>query len=112
MAGLRDALSFEVADFSTLKASDDKGFLFLNPPYGERLLPGETDALYSMIGSTLKHNFPGTTAWMITSNRESLKKVGLKPAEKHTLFNGALECILLKYEMYSGTKKPLRTGDI
>jgi putative N6-adenine-specific DNA methylase len=42
---------------------------------------------------------------MITSNRESLKHVGLKPKEKHLLFNGALECILLKYEMYQGTKK-------
>ena len=78
---------------------------FLNPPYGERLQPDETDKLYNMIGSTLKHSFPGTTAWLITSNKESLKQVGLKPAEKYTLFNGALECILLKYEMYSGTKK-------
>ena len=48
------------------------------------------DGLYSMIGTTLKHNFPGTTAWLITSNKESLKNVGLKPKEKYTLFNGAL----------------------
>jgi putative N6-adenine-specific DNA methylase len=58
-----------------------------------------------MIGTTLKHNFPGTVAWLISSNKESLKHVGLKAKEKHTLFNGALECILLKYEMYPGTKK-------
>jgi putative N6-adenine-specific DNA methylase len=58
-----------------------------------------------MIGTTLKHNFPGNTAWLITSNKESLKKVGLKPKEKHTLFNGALECTLIKYEMYTGTRK-------
>jgi putative N6-adenine-specific DNA methylase len=104
-AGLKDVISFEVADFSSLKAAGDSGFLFFNPPYGERLLPDETDNLYNMIGSTLKHSFPGTTAWLITSNKESLKQVGLKPAKKYTLFNGALECILLKYEMYSGTKK-------
>ena len=104
-AGLKDVISFEVADFSTLKTDGDNGFLFINPPYGERLQPGDTDKLYSMIGSTLKHNFPGTTAWLITSNKESLKQIGLKPAEKHILFNGALECILLKYVMYSGTKK-------
>jgi len=109
LAGLMDVVSFSVADFSSLKASAENGFLFLNPPYGERLLPGETDELYGMIGSTLKHNFPGTTAWLITSNKDSLKKVGLKPAEKHILFNGALECLLLKYEMYSGTKKNIRT---
>lgn len=104
-AGLKGVITFEVADFSKLKASWEKGFLVLNPPYGERLLPDETDNLYNMIGSTLKHNFPGTTVWLITSNKDSLKKVGLKPAEKHTLFNGALECVLLRYEMYSGTKR-------
>jgi putative N6-adenine-specific DNA methylase len=104
-AGLSDVISIEVADFKDLKSVEDKGFVFLNPPYGQRLRPDELDELYSMIGTTLKHNFPGTTAWLITSNKESLKNVGLKPKEKHTLFNGALECILLKYEMYQGTKK-------
>ena len=105
MAGLKEVISLEVADFCNLKATGDNGFIFFNPPYGERLLQNETDNLYNMIGSTLKHSFPGTTAWLITSNKESLKQVGLKPAKKYTLFNGALECILLKYEMYSGTKK-------
>jgi putative N6-adenine-specific DNA methylase len=104
-AGLNDIVSLEVIDFKDLKAKDDNSFLFLNPPYGQRLQPEETDDLYSMIGSSLKHNFPGTTAWLITSNMESLKYIGLKPKEKHTLFNGALECVLLKYEMYQGSKK-------
>jgi putative N6-adenine-specific DNA methylase len=81
----------------------------MNPPYGQRIQPEEIDALYHMIGSTLKHNFTGTTAWLITSNKESLKHVGLKPKEKHTLFNGALECVLLKYEMYQGTRKPTKS---
>jgi putative N6-adenine-specific DNA methylase len=108
MAGLKDVISFKVADFSTLKAEQENGFLFLNPPYGERLMPEETDSLYNVIGSTLKHNFPGTTVWLITSNKESLKSIGLKPAEKHTLFNGALECTLVKYEMYPGTRKIVR----
>jgi len=104
-AGLSDVVSLEVSDFKDLKAIDNQGFIFLNPPYGQRLQPDELDGLYSMIGTTLKHNFPGTTAWLITSNKESLKKVGLKPKEKTILYNGALECILLKYEMYQGTKK-------
>jgi len=104
-AGLNNVVSVEISDFKNLKAFDDKSYLFLNPPYGQRLRPDEIDALYSMIGTTLKHNFPGATAWMITSNKECLKNVGLRPAEKHTLFNGALECVLLKYEMYEGSKK-------
>jgi putative N6-adenine-specific DNA methylase len=104
-AGLTEVISLEISDFKNLKSIDNKGYVFLNPPYGERLQPIEIDQLYGMIGTTLKHNFPGTTAWLITSNKESLKHVGLKPKEKHTLFNGALECVLLKYEMYQGTKK-------
>ena len=104
-AGLEDIISLDVYDFKDLKSVDDRGYVFLNPPYGQRIQPEEIDLLYNMIGSTLKHSFPGNTAWLITSNRESLKHVGLKPKEKYTLFNGALECILLKYEMYQGSKK-------
>ncbi|MGD0756825.1 MAG: class I SAM-dependent RNA methyltransferase [Bacteroidales bacterium] len=104
-AGLSDIIALKISDFKDLRSVDDHGFLFLNPPYGQRIQPEEIDLLYSMIGTTLKHNFSGTTAWLITSNKESLKHVGLKPKEKHILFNGALECTLLKYEMYQGTKK-------
>ena len=104
-AGLSDVITLEKSDFKDLKSIDEHGYLFLNPPYGQRIQPEEIDLLYGMIGTTLKHNFPGTTAWLITSNKESLKHIGLKPKEKHTLFNGALECVLLKYEMYTGTKK-------
>jgi putative N6-adenine-specific DNA methylase len=105
-AGLSDVITLEKSDFKDLRSVDDHGFVFLNPPYGQRIQPEEIDQLYSMIGTTLKHKFSGTTAWLITSNKESLKHIGLKPKEKLTLFNGALECILLKYEMYQGTKKP------
>jgi putative N6-adenine-specific DNA methylase len=108
-AGLSDIIVLEQSDFKDLKSTDEHGFVFLNPPYGQRLQPEEIDVLYSMIGTTLKHNFAGTTAWLITSNRDSVRHVGLKPKEKHTLFNGALECILLKYEMYMGTKKQAKS---
>jgi len=104
-AGLTDYIDIEVSDFKDIISSDNKEVVILNPPYGRRLKPDELDSVYSMIGSTLKHSFSGSTAWLITSNRESLKKVGLRPAEKHTLFNGALECQLLKYELYQGSRK-------
>jgi putative N6-adenine-specific DNA methylase len=104
-AGLSDVITLEMSDFKDLKSIDDHGYVFLNPPYGQRIQPEEIDRLYGMIGTILKHNFTGTTAWLITSNKESLKHIGLKPKEKHILFNGALECVLLKYEIYQGTKK-------
>jgi putative N6-adenine-specific DNA methylase len=105
-AGLKDSVSLDISDFKTLKASDNKGVIFMNPPYGERLLPEETDSLYGMIGTTLKHNFHGYEAWIISSNKGSLKHIGLKPKEKHILYNGALECSFNKYELYEGSRKP------
>lgn len=104
-AGLEEYISVEISDFKDLRSIDSQGYIFMNPPYGQRLNPDKLDSVYGMIGSTLKHNFDGNTAWLITSNRESLKKVGLRPAVKHILFNGALECVLVKYELYQGSKK-------
>ena len=104
-AGLSETITVEVSDFKDVKPIDDKGYLFMNPPYGQRLKTEEPDILYSMIGSTLKHNFPGHRAWIITSGKSYLDKIGLKPKSKHTLYNGPLRCILAEYEMYQGTRK-------
>jgi len=104
-AGLTDSIYLAEYDFRTLKMADNEGVIYINPPYGERLLPGETESHYGMIGTTLKHNFSGYSAWIISSNKESLKYIGLKPKEKHILFNGALECSFNKYELYQGSRK-------
>ncbi len=104
-AGMGDVIAVNIVDFKDVKPAESNGVVIMNPPYGLRLNPEELDSIYGMIGSTLKHSFSGNTAWLITSNRESLKKVGLKPAQKHILFNGALECLLLKYELYQGSLK-------
>jgi putative N6-adenine-specific DNA methylase len=104
-AGLEKFVKVETIDFRDLRPKGNEGVIIMNPPYGERLNQGETDELYGMIGSTLKHQFPGYTAWIISSNKDSLKHIGLKPKEKHILYNGALECLFLKYELYQGSKK-------
>jgi putative N6-adenine-specific DNA methylase len=61
--------------------------------------------LYKTIGDTLKKKYSGYEAWIISSNLEALKKVGLSASRKITLFNGPLECKLMRYELYEGTKK-------
>jgi putative N6-adenine-specific DNA methylase len=106
-AGLEHLINLEISDFGERKSISGNEILFLNPPYGLRLQPEEIDVLYSMIGSTLKHSFSGTKAWIITPNKEALKHVGLKPGEKHTLYNGPVECILLMYDLYKGSMKQL-----
>ncbi len=107
-AGLSDEISVDVSDFSDLKAQDTAGYVFINPPYGQRLKPEEIDKLYGIIGSTLKHKFAGSRVWIISSGKEYLKNIGLKPHSKRILFNGSLECILAEYVMYEGSGK--RTG--
>lgn len=83
-----------------------RGTVIFNPPYGERMDEDEDIfELYKNIGDTLKKKYAGYNTWMITSNMEALKHVGLRPSRKITLFNGPLECRLMKYEMYEGTKK-------
>ncbi|WP_040460467.1 THUMP domain-containing class I SAM-dependent RNA methyltransferase [Galbibacter marinus] len=104
-ANLSDYIQVEQKDFfQSEKLSDDKLQMVFNPPYGERLAIN-MEEFYANIGDTLKQNYPNTDAWFITSNLESIKHVGLRPSRKIKLFNGKLESRLLKYEIYSGSKK-------
>jgi putative N6-adenine-specific DNA methylase len=82
--------------------------IIMNPPYGERMVPADMDALYSMIGSTLKHSFPGSDAWILSASRGALGKVALKPSEKRILMNGALECTYVHFRTFTGTLKSFR----
>jgi putative N6-adenine-specific DNA methylase len=90
--------------FKTQKGGDRHLHMLFNPPYGERL-DINIEEFYGNIGTTLKHGYPGTHAWFITSNLEALKFVGLRPSRKIKLFNAKLESRLVKYEMYAGSKK-------
>jgi putative N6-adenine-specific DNA methylase len=90
--------------FHTQKESEGPLHLLTNPPYGERL-EGDIDQLYENIGNTFKKEYPNTQAWMITSNMEAMKSIGLRPSRKIKLFNGKLESRLLHFPIYAGTKK-------
>lgn len=90
--------------FKTQKAGEELLHMVFNPPYGERL-DLDMEVFYGNIGNTLKHGYPGTNAWFITSNLEALKHVGLRPSRKIKLFNAKLEARLAKYEIYAGSRK-------
>ena len=78
--------------------------LLTNPPYGERL-DGDINVLYQGIGDAFKQSFPNTHAWIISSNMEAIKCIGLRPSRKIKLFNGKLETKLMYYPIYKGTKR-------
>lgn len=91
--------------FERLKPAAEEGLLIMNPPYDERMTKGNINDFYKMIGDQLKQNFAGYEAWIISSNKEALKHIGLRPSRKMTVYNGALECKYQKYELYKGSKK-------
>ena len=94
-----------------LKTENGKGktegaLVMMNPPYGERLSKDKNVLqLYQDIGTTLKHQFCGATAWIISSNEEALKCVGLRPAKRIRLINGDLDCLFNQYVLFSGDRK-------
>lgn len=104
-AGLSGKIAIEIQDFKDAHGHGTGEFLVFNPPYGQRIRAEEIENLYKTIGSSLKHNFPGCGAWIITAGKELIKNIGLKPKVKYTLYNGSIECILAGYELYEGTRK-------
>lgn len=105
-ANLQDFIEVKQQDFFQSEKEHDKPlYIVFNPPYDERISVNDVEEFYSSIGNTLKRGYPGTQAWMITSNLEALKFVGLRPSKKIKLFNGKLEAKLVRYEMYEGSRK-------
>jgi putative N6-adenine-specific DNA methylase len=101
---LQHIITVEQCDFADADKMEG-ATIILNPPYGERMKPDDIESLYAMIGTTLKHNFPGSDAWLLSSSKKALGRVGLKPASRRVLFNGSLECSYVNYKTFSGNWK-------
>ena len=103
-AGLENDIALDRESFEYLKPPSEAGLLMMNPPYDERLRQEDVNAFYAMIGERLKHQFAGWSAWIISSNTEALKHIGLRPSKKMILFNGALECRFQKFDLFKGKR--------
>lgn len=89
----------------------DGALVVINPPYGERLSKDkDVLRLYEDIGKCLKFQFTGATAWVLSSNEDALKCIGLKPSQRLRLLNGELDCRFNQYELFSGTRKDYVTN--
>lgn len=105
-AGVDHLIDFAVCDFADTTIPPDEGIILMNPEYGMRM--GELKELeetYSRIGDFFKQKCAGYTGYIFTGNMDLAKKVGLRTSKRTILFNGGIECRLLKYELYRGTKK-------
>lgn len=110
LAKVDDVVTIRNCDMKDFEVPPGRGVVIINPPYGERMVKDNIDELYQMMGDTFKQKFSGYDCWILSSNLDALKHVGLRPSRKITLYNGQLECKFMKYEMYQGTKKIHKIG--
>jgi len=103
-AGVEEYVKVEQADFSVSSPPYPRGFMLTNPPYGERIKVDDLKLFYKEIGDVLKQKYAGYTAWLLGSDEESLKFIGLRPSRRIRVMNGPLECRLMKFELYVGKK--------
>ncbi len=105
-AGISKLVTFIKKDAFDCKPHASQGILVINPPYGERLEEGEDlGPLYQSLGDLWKQEFPHWTAWLLTGSEEGLKKVGLRPTRKVSVYNGSIQCKFLQYVMYPRNPK-------
>jgi len=104
-AGLLKNISFQQMSFENFTPQSGPGTILINPPYGGRITTGDLLQLYKSMGDQFKKKYPGWKAFVFTANMEAGKNIGLKPSRKIPLFNGKLECRLLKFEMYAGSRR-------
>lgn len=104
-AGVDELIDFGSGDFADFSPEEGSGIVMINPPYGERLEVDEIESLYSRMGDHLKKAYTGFDAWLITSNQDALRAVGLASSQKITIFNGKLETRFVKFGLYKGSKR-------
>ena len=104
-AGFMGRIKVQRNDFFTFHPPAGRGWLLLNPPYGQRIRQDDLPEFYRRIGDTLKHQYAGFRAGIISQQYNGLRHVGLKPSLRVPVFNGALECRFVMYELFSGTHK-------
>lgn len=105
-AGVEHLIEFSIGDFVDTEIPEGGGVVIMNPEYGERLGKAvELAKVYARIGDFLKQKCRGYTGYVLTGNPELAKKIGLRSSRKMLFFNGPIECRLLEYELYSGSRK-------
>ena len=104
-AGVQKDVELRQIRMEELRVQTSNPLVMINPPYGERLASNkDMEDLYGKIGTALKHQFTGATAWIISSNDAAMKCIGLKPSKKMRLLNGELDCQFNKYDLFAGKR--------
>ena len=109
-AGVQQLIEFSVCDFAATEIPENgEGVMMMNPEYGERM--GEVtdlEATYSGIGDFMKKQCKGYFGYIFTGNLDLAKKIGLKAKRRIEFYNSTIDCRLLEYELYGGSKRELK----
>ncbi len=106
-AGVHQLIDFVVCDFAETEVPQNAaGVMMINPEYGERLGEAkELEATYRRIGDFMKQKCGGYFGYIFTGNMELAKKIGLKANRRIEFYNSTIDCRLLEYELYSGSRR-------
>lgn len=105
-AGVEHLIDFSVCDFADTEVPEEPGIIMFNPEYGERLgVHSKLEATYKRVGDFMKQKCLGYRGYIFTGNPDLAKKIGLRAARKIEFYNGKLDCRLLEYELYEGSKR-------
>ncbi|RYD80940.1 MAG: class I SAM-dependent RNA methyltransferase [Sphingobacteriales bacterium] len=106
-AGVDTLIDFQVCDFEATPVPENgKGVVVFNPEYGERLgVHSQLELTYKRMGDFMKKECKGYTGYIFTGNPDLAKKIGLKASKKIEFYNGKLDCRLLEYELYDGSRR-------
>ena len=105
-AGVEHLIEFSVCDFEETDVPETAGVVMFNPEYGERLgVHSKLEATYKRIGDFMKKKCGGYRGYIFTGNPDLAKKIGLRANRRLEFYNGKLDCRLLEYELYEGSKR-------
>lgn len=106
-AGVADLITFDICDFADTKVPQGgAGVMLVNPEYGERLGDiADLEATYARIGDFMKQQCRGYYGYVFTGNMDLAKKIGLKAKRRIEFYNSKIDCRLLEYELYEGSRK-------
>ncbi len=105
-AGVDTLIDFHVCDFAETVVPEGGGMVLFNPEYGERLgVHAKLEATYKRMGDFMKQECKGYKGYIFTGNPELAKKIGLRASRRIEFYNGKLDCRLLEYELYDGSRR-------
>lgn len=106
-AGVEKLIEFIPGDFNNMQVPENEtGVIFFNPEYGERLgVEEDLIETYAAIGDFMKKKCKGYTGYIFTGNLNLAKKIGLKASRRIEFYTSKIDCRLMEYELYAGTKR-------